>query len=409
MQQENSLALKEAPDHLRKGFVAIVMVLFSFTFFTGTMFAGAELGVAYHVSTLLWVVVIGNVLLALYAAALAWVAQRSGLNTVLMGRFCFGTLGSRLTDFILGFAELGWYAWGVATIAHSLIEIFGLSALFTLPLMLLFGILFCITALIGFKGLDILARLSLPVMLLVLLAAMGIATQHAGGWQGINAITPSRGMSVSDGITIIFGSFASGATQATNWSRLARTRGVALSASSISFLVGNGLMVLAGAWCAMIYHQADIVAVLMTQGLAFAAVLMLLLNLFAIQGPTLYNVSAAASHFFRTHKRRQMTIASAAIGIILAVAGISDWLVPFLKLLGSIIPPIGGIVLADYWITHKGRYPLLAEARLPAFNYPGLLAYFLGAVCACLSPWLAPVVGIVVAAVIYTIANRWRQ
>ena len=38
-----------------------------------------------------------------------------------MGRFA-GEIGSKLVDFILGFAELG-YAWGTATVAISLVKI----------------------------------------------------------------------------------------------------------------------------------------------------------------------------------------------------------------------------------------------------------------------------------------------
>jgi cytosine permease len=68
-----------------------------------------------------------------------------------MGRFC-GEIGSKLADFILGFAELGWYAWGTATVAISLVKILALPAAMTIPLMILFGILFCVTALVGYKG-----------------------------------------------------------------------------------------------------------------------------------------------------------------------------------------------------------------------------------------------------------------
>jgi cytosine permease len=109
-------------------------------------------------------------LLALYAASLGWIA-RSGLNTVLMGRFCFGEIGSKLADFILGFAELGWYAWGTA-VAISLVKILALPAAMTIPLMILFGILFCVTALVGYKGLDALSRVSVPLMFILLVVSM---------------------------------------------------------------------------------------------------------------------------------------------------------------------------------------------------------------------------------------------
>lgn len=224
MSNSNDFPLVEAPTAGRKGVFSIAMVLFSFTFFTGTMFAGGKLGVSFSIVNLLWIAVIGNALLALYAASLGWIAARSGLNTVLMGRFCFGEIGSKLADFILGFAELGWYAWGTATVAISLVKILALPEALTQPLMVLFGILFCVTALVGYKGLDALSRLSVPLMFVLLVVSMYLALHHAGGWQAMTRIAPSDTMTWSAAITMVFGTFASGATQATNWTRLANSR-----------------------------------------------------------------------------------------------------------------------------------------------------------------------------------------
>ncbi|GKP74495.1 TPA: cytosine permease [Klebsiella quasipneumoniae] len=380
MSNSNDFPLVEAPVAGRKGVFSIAMVLFSFTFFTGTMFAGGKLGVSFSIVNLLWIAVIGNALLALYAASLGWIAARSGLNTVLMGRFCFGEIGSKLADFILGFAELGWYAWGTATVAISLVKILALPEALTQPLMVLFGILFCVTALV---------------------VSMYLALHHAGGWQAMTRIAPSDTMTWSAAITMVFGTFASGATQATNWTRLANSSRTAILASMGSFLIGNGLMIVAGAWCAIVYQQADIVEVLILQGLSVAAVIMLCLNLLTIQGPTIYNVSAAACHLLRSERRRTLTLAAAGVGIVLAIGGMYEMLIPFLVLLGSIIPPIGGVILADYWFARGGRYPLLQNARLPRFNWLGLGAYAAGAVVAYLSPWIAPLVGITVSALVY--------
>ena len=403
MSSPDEFPLSEAPRSARKGLLSISMVLFSFTFFTGTMFAGGKLGMAFNFVDMLWIAVIGNSLLALYAAALALIAARSGLNTVLMGRFCFGEAGSRLSDFLLGFAELGWYAWGTATVAIVLVKMLGLTEGFATPLMILFGFGFSITALIGFKGLDVLSRVSVPLMFILLIVSMYIATQHVGGFKGLAAVIPHETMTFSAAITMVFGTFASGATQATNWTRLSRSGRVAVIASVVSFLLGNGLMVVAGAWCAMVYQQADIVEVMMLQGLSFAAVIMLCLNLWTIQGPTIYNVSAAACHLVRSERRRSMTLIAAAIGVVLAIGGMYEMLIPFLVLLGSIIPPIGGVIMADFWYRHRGQYPTLASVTLPRYNLLGLSAYAAGAVLAYSSPWIAPLVGIGASAVCYVV------
>ncbi|MFJ3073814.1 MULTISPECIES: cytosine permease [Pseudomonas] len=408
MSSPSEFPLCEAPQHARKGLLPIAMVLFSFTFFTGTMFAGGKLGMAFGFVDMLWVAVIGNSLLALYAAALAFIASRSGLNTVLMGRFCFGEAGSRLSDFLLGFAELGWYAWGTATVAIVLVKLLGLAPGFTVPLMVLFGLGFSITAIVGFKGLDLLSRVSVPLMFALLVISMVIATRDVGGLQQLAALVPHETLTFSAAVTMVFGTFASGATQATNWTRLSRSGRVAVTASIVAFLLGNGLMVVAGAWCAMVYQQADIVEVMMLQGLSFAAVVMLCLNLWTIQGPTIYNVSAAACHLLRSERRRSMTLAAAGVGILLAIGGMYEMLIPFLVLLGSIIPPVGGVIMADFWYRHRGKYPALASVSLPRYNVAGLFAYAVGAVLAYASPWVAPLVGISASALCYILLLELR-
>ncbi|MDT9086553.1 cytosine permease, partial [Escherichia coli] len=76
---------------------------------------------------------------------------------------------------------------------------------------------------------------------------------------------PSESMSVAAAITVIIGTFISGGTQATNWSRFAKTPKIAVIATLAAFFIGNGLMLLTGALGTMIYQQADIVDVLIAQ------------------------------------------------------------------------------------------------------------------------------------------------
>ena len=121
------------------------------------------------------------------------------------------------------------------------------------------------------------------------------------------------------------------------------------------------------------------------------------------QDNTIYNFAAAGCNLLRTGKRKTVTLVGAAIGTGLAIGGMYEMLIPFLILLGSIIPPIGGVIMADYFYGHRARYPKLADARLPAFNWVGLGAYLIGALSAYFSPWVAPLVGIAVAALAYVV------
>ncbi|MBZ9665085.1 cytosine permease [Pseudomonas sp. LMG 31766] len=400
---DSDYPLSEVPNGARKGLFSTAILLFGFTFFTATMFAGGKIGMAFDFTTLLWAAVIGNLLLGLYAAVLGLIACRSGLNSVLMGRFCFGEVGSKLSDMLLGFTQIGWYAWGTATVAIVLVKILGLPESLTIPLMVLFGFGFCLTAFVGYKGLDLLSRVAVPAMLVLLVASLWIATRDIGGLAGLLAVEPKESMSLSVAITLVFGTFVSGATQATNWTRFAKSGRVAVLASLFGFFIGNGLMIVAGAYGAIVYQQPDVVEVLVLQGLSMAAVVMLFLNLWTTQDNTIYNFAAAGCNLLRTGKRKTVTLVGAGIGTLLAIGGMYEMLIPFLILLGSIIPPIGGVIMADFFYGHRARYPKLADVRLPAFNWVGLGAYLIGAVSAYFSPWVAPLVGIAVAALAYVV------
>ncbi|MBY4675487.1 cytosine permease [Marinobacterium arenosum] len=395
--------LSEVPATERKGLLSTSLLLLGFTFFTATMWAGGSLGTAFSFDQLLMVIFVGNLLLGAYAAILAYIACKSGLNAVLLGRFCFGEKGSKLSDLVLGFTQIGWYAWGTATISVVLVKTTGLPGWLETPLMILFGFGFCVTAMIGYKGLDWLSRFAVPAMLIFILISLYKGLIDVGGIVGLTSKNPTDSLSFTAAITVIVGTFVSGGTQATNWSRFARTPRIALLSTMAAFCVGNGLMVLTGAIGTLIYQQADIVDVMMAQGFVVLAVLMLFLNIWTTQDNTIYNFSVAGCNLLRTKKRRLVTVVGAAIGTLLAVGGMYDLLIPFLVLLGTFIPPIGGVIMADFWLAHNGQYPKLSNSNLPKFNWIGLCAYATGSSAAFFSPVLPPVTGVLVAAAAYAL------
>lgn len=395
--------LMEVPQNKRRGLLPMAFILLGFTFFTATMWAGGTLGTAFSFSELLLIILVGNFLLGSYASCLALIAYKSGLNSVLMGRFCFGEVGSKLSDVILGFTQIGWYAWGTATLAVVLVKVTGISEAWQTPFMVLFGMAFCITAMIGFRGMDLLSRVAVPVMLIFILISLYTGFVDVGGVSVLFGIEPTQSLSFTAAITIVIGTFVSGATQATNWSRFANSGKVAIWATMAAFFVGNGLMVLTGALGTLIYHQADIVDVMLAQGFLVLAVLMLFLNIWTTQDNTIYNFAVAGCNLLRTDKRRTVTVIGAAIGTVMAVFGMYNFLIPFLVLLGTFIPPIGGVIMADFWLRHKGQYPLLENTQLPAFNWIGLGSYAVASMAAFISPIVPPIVGVLVAFVMYGI------
>lgn len=68
---DHDYPLSEVPPGARKGLLSTSILLFGFTFFTATMFAGGKMGMAFDFKTLIWAAIAGNLLLGLYAACSA--------------------------------------------------------------------------------------------------------------------------------------------------------------------------------------------------------------------------------------------------------------------------------------------------------------------------------------------------
>lgn len=377
-QAAQDFPLAAVPIEARKPIWSLAPLLMGFTLVSTTLIAGGMIGPAFGFTDLLWVVLIGNAILGIYCTILSYIAAKSGLSTVLMARFSFGNLGSRWVDFILGFTQVGWYAVTNAFIADALFNLLGLPAGLKWLAIVFFTYAFCVTAYMGYRAMDWLSRLAVPAMLILIGLSLTLGFRDAGD---LFAIAPTEPMSLTAGIAVAVGTFISGGTQATNWSRFADSTGSAVGSTLLAFLGVNGLLIFTGAFCTLVYGTEDLIQAMAQQGILVGGVVLLILNVWTTQDNTIYAFSLAGSNFFRTNKRHALVLGGATFALALALGGIYENLIPYLILLGAVIPPVGGIIMADFWLRHNGRFPAL-NTPLPAFNWAGVIAYIFASLVA---------------------------
>lgn len=402
--------LSPVPLESRRSLLSLAPILAGFTLYSGTLFAGGLVGPSFQFwPDLVALIVIGNLILGLYAALLGYIAGETGLTTVLMARFSFGNVGSRWVDFILGFTQIGWYAWGSALMAQLLNTLAGVPESWNWLIILFFTYAFCSTAYFGYKAMDWLSRLAVPAMVLLMVISLTVAAGDIGGFAGLQAAAIADPLPLSAAITIIVGTFVSGGTQATNWSRFAKNGKMGFIATLIAFFLGNGFLIFSGAFCAKVYGEPDIVKVMAQQGLIVGGLILFFLNMWTTQDNTIYAFSIAGSNMFRSSRRTLFVLGGATIALFMAWGGIYEGLVQYLILLGTFIPPIGGIIMADYWVNRRGQYPSLVTPQ-PAFNWAGVIAYVVASAIAYFTGqagWgIVPVNGIVAALVLYVVLSR---
>jgi len=398
--KDEDFPLTPVPLGFRKPIWSLAPILIGFTLYSGTLFGGGLVGPNFRFfPDLVGLIALGNLILGLYAGGLGYIAAKTGLSTVLMARSSFGEVGSRWVDFILGFTQIGWYAWGSALIADLLINLAGIPQSFNWLLIVVATYLFCTTAYIGYQAMDWVSRLAVPAMIVLMLWSLSIAWGDVGGFAQLQSLEPAGEMGVGAALTVIIGTFVSGGTQSTNWSRFAKSKETGFWATFGAFFLANGFLIFSGAFCALVYGNEDIVQVMAQQGLLLGGLVLFLLNMWTTQDNTIYAFSVASAHMFRTRKRTLFVLGGATFALILAMGGIYEALVPYLVLLGTFIPPIGGIVMADYWLYRTDGFDI--EHKQPNFNWAGIAANVLGSAIAYFTPGIKPINGIVAAAVIY--------
>lgn len=394
------------PMTARKPVWSLAPLLMGFALTSTTLFAGGAIGPAFPFGAILGLVLVGNLLLGAYCATLGFIAYKSGLSTVLMSRFSFGDVGSRWVDFVLGFTQIGWYAVTNAFIADALTQLLGLPTAMRVVLTVFFTYAFCLTAYRGYRAMDWLSRIAVPAMLILIAISLTLGFQDAGD---LATLQPTAEMSLFQGLAVIIGTFISGGTQSTNWSRFADTGKNAVLSTSLAFFAINGLLVFAGAFCTLVYGSEDLVQAMATQGILLGGIILLILNVWTTQDNTIYNFSIAGTNFLRTPKRHLFVLGGATLALVLSLTGIYENMIQYLLLLGAVIPPIGGIIMADFWLRHQGSFPAM-DSVLPAFNWAGVISYVVGAGIAFYSGEAAigvgPINGIIVAAVLYGILSR---
>lgn len=403
--------IEPVPAHARKSLFSLSIVLLGFTFFTPTMLAGAQVGAAFEFWPLMGVLVLGSVVLGTYVAIIGGIGARTGLTTVMMCRYAFGNKGSKLSSLLLGGTQVGWYGVTVATLAQLVAQAFewegdGIEIL----LMVIGGAVMGVTAYYGYRGMYGLSLVSVPLLLILAVWVTTRSFQEVGGMSGMLEQQPGTTMGLAVAVTIIVGTFASGGTQAPNWTRFARTPRQGFGAALIAFFVGQLLMLFCGAIGAIAFGEPDFVLVLFQLGLVFWGLVFLVGNLWTTNDNTAYNFGVAGAEIANSRSKKPFVVIGVVIGTLLAVTGIYDNLITYLSWLGILIPPIGGVIIGDWWARWRHDMPSPSTHTFAAVRWENVGAYAVGALVAWGSDQLGwgipPVNGIVIAVLTAVVAVR---
>lgn len=395
-QIDKEFSLQAVPQTHRNGFWKILAVMLSLSFFSASMMSGGTLGTGLSFANFIWIVLAGNLILGLYTGSLAYIASKTGLSTHLLARYAFGEKGSYLTSFLLASTQVCWFGVGLAMFAIPVATATGWNVYL---LIAVFGLLMTVSAIFGMKTLTILGFVAVPAIAIFGSYSMSNSAQEIGGLQGLFAYEPTQIMGVGLALTICVGSFISAGTLTPDFARFAKSAKSAVWANIIAFFLGNSLMFLFGAVGAMAFGIADISDVMFLQGLMIPAIIVLGLNIWTTNDSALYASGLGFANITKLPKKK-IVVFNGIVGTIAAIWLYNNF-VGFLNILGSALPSIGAIILADYFLVRRRKYEPFKTMKFKAVNWVAIIAWAGGVAAANFAPGIPPINALVGTSIIY--------
>lgn len=373
---DHDYPLARVPARARKGWFGVLVVVAGFIFFTPTMVTGGQVAGAFGFVPFIGLAAIATAVLALYVATLAAASARTGLSTVLISRLALGRVGGKWASIVLGGTQIGWYGITVGIFADLFASALGWST--SWPLAIVGGALMATTAYWGFKGIEVLSWVSVPLMFALCIWITVLSVDEVGGWGSLFSTTGDGSIAPGLALTMMIGTFISGGTQIGNWTRFSRSARSAFFICLGVLLVIESAMLLFGGIGAIAFGEPDFTALLFTLGLAGLGLFMLTFNLWTTNDNAAYAFGVAGAELFGKNNKRPFIIGGVIIGTALAASGLADSMTMFLVMLGTVIPPIGGVIIGTFVFVWRRRDPGTAVTDVPLFVWPGIIAYLLG-------------------------------
>lgn len=343
----------------RRGWLIIALVWVGL----GTDLAGAFVGVylasGQTVMNALGALFIANILLGLIGGLLSYIGGKTGLSTVMLSRFVFGEVGSRIIGFALFLTMLGFFGIQAGLFGESaryvFQEVFGLD----LPspwLAFIGGLLMTVTAAIGFYAIERLSMVAVPLMIFLLASLIGrITAISPENWL---LVEPQGGITLGMGsaISLVIGSWIGACIISPDVARWAKSSRDAFLSGFVGLCLGNTFMIGTTIIMTRITGAEDVIQVMVSIGWGIWAAIILILAQWTTNDNTLYSGGLALTNLFRSTPKWMLTVAIGLIGSILAYFQFHESVIPYMNILATIFSSVAAIYLVEYFLLNQGRF-----------------------------------------------------
>ena len=309
-------------------------------------------------------------------AFVGYIGYKTACNSGLLYRYVYGNIGAYIPVLFIAILTIGWQgivvgAFGITwTLALNpeiaAADIFSSSTFLITAIFA--GILYTVTTYFGVKGLERISIPSVAILVFVGLYAIYLNIMQAGGLSGFQSL------SVAQWFLQILGALG----------------GVVSNDSLFSAFLGVDLNIL------------------MKEGviIGWIGIIGMSLALWTTGDANLYLPVIQTSSILKRPKN-VMTVICGILGTILGL-GLYQYFFTFLALLASIVPPLIGPVIIEYFLIDKAKFHSRSFEGIASWNPSAFIAYIAGAASTYFSPnFIMPALtGLITSMVVYWVVRK---
>jgi len=410
----DTYASAPVPEHMTVPGWRVALIIASFTFALPGFLNGAQTGMALGFHKAVIAALLAGLILCAGACLTAIISVRTRLTTYVLVQRSFGLKGAALVNIVIAIVHFCWFGVNVSFFGDAMVAAaqqgYGIPGNFEL-FVVIGSILITISTIYGFRTLDRLAMVAVPlvgvILTLVCIKALGTTEVSLAP-----VAAPPVPMSFGIALSALVGGNMLTVAAMPDLSRFIRTERGAITGMMLCFPFAAPVLMVIASLIALATGQTDIMQIVVEMGFGVPALLMLLLSVWTINALNLYSAGLSMAATFPRVRQWMFIVAGGAIGCIFALMGIINSFIPFLVTLGLIIPPIAAIYVIDGFMKFRATDDTIAPA---AFRWEaiavwlGSLVVTLPARAAELSLTTVPALdATILAAVGYLLVMRFR-
>ncbi len=414
--ESTEYATEPVPDAQTVGWFRVTLVASMVAFSLPTFLTGLEVAVVSSPANTTTILLVGAIILTLLGCLTGAIGASTRLSSYMLNRVAFGRQGAALVNLAFAVSLLGWFGVNIDLFSGAVLrladELFQVS-LPAWPVELFAGAVMTMTTVFGFRAINLLSTLLVPVLVLVTVQLIWGSVAVAP-LDELMTRTSAEQISFGDGVSSVVGAVIVGAVILPDITRFIRNWKGAIYAVVITYFFIDLIVTGAGALAATALQDDDLLNIMVTLGIGWAAFAIVIFGSWVLNSLNLYSTMLSVESTAPKLNNRLLILVTGVLGTFAAFFNILDYFLGFLFYLAIVFVPVAGLIAVDYLLVRRSAYHDQREACETNLRTSALVAWALGACVALAGSWewvtlsgIAAIDAMLVAALSYYLLARF--